>query len=76
MSLMIADWGSGAFGGNFIFFPDTVKRFLVGGLQLSGDLGVFLWAGIILYLGALVLAAKVGGIFRHLTFVTQHKVVD
>jgi hypothetical protein len=37
MSLMIAVWGSGAFGGNFIFFPDTVKRFLVDGFQLSGD---------------------------------------
>ena len=50
MSLMIAVWGSGAFGGNFIFFPDTIKRFLVDGFQLSGDLGVFLWVGIILYL--------------------------
>ena len=58
VSLLIALWGSGAIGGNFMFIPDAVKPFLVGGFQLAGDLAVFLWVGILLYVGALVLAKK------------------
>jgi hypothetical protein len=76
VSLMIALWGSGAIGGKFMFIPDAIKPFLVGGFQLAGDLAVFLWVGILLFFGALVLARKVGWIGRLLTFVTQSKAVD
>ena len=76
VSLMIALWGSGAIGGKFMFIPDAIKPFLVGGFQLAGDLAVFLWVGILLFSGALVLARKVGWIGRLLTFVTQSKAVD
>jgi hypothetical protein len=75
MSLLIALWGSGAIGGNFMFIPDAIKPFLVGGFQLAGDLAVFLWVGILLYVGALVLARKIGWIDRIIAFVTQYKVV-
>ena len=75
VSLMIALWGSGAIGGKFMFIPDAIKPFLVGGFQLAGDLAVFLWVGILLFFGALVLARKVGWIGRVLTFVTQYKLV-
>jgi hypothetical protein len=74
VSLLIALWGSGAIGGNFMFIPDAVKPFLVGGFQLAGDLAVFLWVGILLYVGALVLARKMGWIDRFLNFVTRYKV--
>lgn len=73
--LMIALWGSGAIGGKFMFIPDAIKPFLVGGFQLAGDLAVFLWVGILLFFGSLVLARKVGWIGRILTFVTQYKPV-
>jgi len=76
VSLMIALWGSGAIGGKFMFIPDAIKPFLVGGFQLAGDLAVFLWVGILLFFGALVLARKVGWIGRLLTFVTQSKAID
>ena len=74
VSLLIALWGSGAIGGNFMFIPYAVKPFLVGGFQLAGDLAVFLWVGILLYVGALVLARKIGWIDRFLNFVTRYKV--
>jgi hypothetical protein len=74
VSLLIALWGSGAIGGNFMFIPDAVKPFLVGGFQLAGDLAVFLWVGILLYFGVLVLARKIGWINRFLDFVTRYKV--
>jgi hypothetical protein len=75
VSLLIALWGSGAIGGKFMFIPDAVKPFIVGGFQLAGDLAVFLWVGILLYVGALVLARKIGWIDRLLSFVTQSKLV-
>jgi hypothetical protein len=75
VSLLIALWGSGAIGGNFMFIPDAIKPFLVGGFQLAGDLAVFLWVGILLYVGALVLAKKIRWIDQIITFVTQYKVV-
>jgi hypothetical protein len=75
VSLMIALWGSGAIGGKFMFIPDAIKPFIVGGFQLAGDLAVFFWVGILLFFGALVLARKVGWIGRILTFVTQYKPV-
>jgi hypothetical protein len=74
VSLMIALWGSGAIGGNFMFIPEAIKPLLVGGFQLAGDLAVFLWVGVLLYFGALVLSRKVGWINQLLFFVTQHKV--
>jgi hypothetical protein len=76
VSLMIALWGSGAIGGKFMFIPDAIKPFLVGGFQLAGDLAVFLWVGILLFFGALALARKVRWIGRLLTLVTQSKAVD
>jgi hypothetical protein len=75
VSLMIALWGSGAIGGKFMFIPDAIKPFLVGGFQLAGDLAVFFWVGLLLFFGALVLARKVGWIGRILTLVTQYKSV-
>ena len=75
LSLRIAVWGSSTFGGTFMFFPDAIKPFLVGGFQLAGDLAVFLWVGTLLYVGALVLARKIGWIDRIIAFVTQYKVV-
>jgi hypothetical protein len=57
-----------------MFIPDAVKPFLVGGFQLAGDLAVFLWVGILLYFGVLVLARKIGWINRFLDFVTRYKV--
>jgi hypothetical protein len=75
VSLMIALWGSGAIGGKFMFIPDAIKPFLVGGFQLAGDLAVFFWVGLLLFVGALVLARKVGWIGRILTLVTQYKSV-
>ena len=75
VSLMIALWGSGAIGGNFMFIPDPIKPVLVGGFQLAGDLAVFLWVGILLYVIALVLARKISWIDRLLTLVNQPKTV-
>jgi hypothetical protein len=72
VSLMIALWGSGAIGGNFMFIPDGIKPLLVGGFQLAGDLAVFLWVGILLYFGALVLGRKIGWIGQLLSFVTRN----
>jgi hypothetical protein len=72
-SLMIAVWGSGAFGGNFMFIPPAIKPFLIGGFQLAGDLAIFLWVGILLYTGALVLARKIEWFSKLLVFVTRSK---
>jgi hypothetical protein len=68
---MIAVWGSGAFGGNRMFIRDAIKLFLVGGFQLARDLADFVWVGILLYVGALVLAKKIGWFAQFLTFVAQ-----
>lgn len=73
-SLLIALWGSGAIGGKFMFIPDAIKPVLIGGFQLAGDLAVFLWVGILLYVGALVVARKIGWISRLLALVTRSKV--
>ena len=73
VSLMIALWGSGAIGGNFMFIPDGIKPLLVGGFQLAGDLAVFLWVGILLYFGALVLGRKIRWIGQIITFVTRNR---
>jgi hypothetical protein len=75
ISLLIAVWGSGAFGGNFMFIPPAVKPFLIGGFQLAGDLAIFLWVGILLYVGTMVLARKIGWINRLLSFVTKNEAV-
>ena len=75
ISLLIAVWGSGAFGGNFMFIPPAVKPFLIGGFQLAGDLAIFLWVGILLYVGTMVLARKIGWINRLLFFVTKNEAV-
>ena len=74
-SLFIALWGSGAIGGKFMFIPEAIKPVLVGGFQLAGDLAVFLWVGILLYAGALVMARKVRWISRLLTLVTRSKAI-
>lgn len=74
VSLLIALWGSGAFGGNFMFIPPAIKPVLVGGFQLAGDLAVFLWVGILLYVGALVVARKIEWFSRIIDFVTRIKV--
>jgi hypothetical protein len=71
--LLIAVWGSGAFGGNFTFIPAAIKPFLIGGFQLSGDLAVFLWVGILMYFGSLVLARRIGWLGKVLLFVTQSR---
>ena len=73
ISLLIAVWGSGAFGGNFTFIPAAIKPFLIGGFQLSGDLAVFLWVGILMYFGSLVLARRIGWFGKVLSFVTQSR---
>jgi hypothetical protein len=73
ISLLIAVWGSGAFGGNFTFIPAAIKPFLIGGFQLSGDLAVFLWVGILMYFGSLVLARRIGWFRKVLSFVTQSR---
>jgi hypothetical protein len=75
VSLIVALWGSGAMGGNFTFIPDAIKPLLVGGFQLAGDLAVFLWVGILLYVSSLVLARKIDWIARVITFITQHRAV-
>jgi hypothetical protein len=75
VSLFIALWGSGAIGGNFMFIPPAIKPVLIGGFQLAGDLAVFLWVGILLYVGALVLARKIDWFSRLLFFITRSKVV-
>lgn len=72
-SLLIALWGSGAIGGNFMFIPDAIKPFLVGGFQLAGDLAVFSWVGILLYVGSLVLARKIVWVERLLQVITRYK---
>ena len=74
VSLFIALWGSGAIGGKFMFIPEGIKPVLIGGFQLAGDLAVFLWVGILLYFGALVVARKIGWIGRLLDVVTRSKV--
>jgi hypothetical protein len=74
-SLFIALWGSGAIGGKFMFIPEAIKPVLVGGFQLAGDLAVFLWVGILLYAGALVMARKVRWISRLLGLVTRSKAI-
>jgi hypothetical protein len=71
--LLIAVWGSGAFGGNFTFIPAAIKPFLIGGFQLSGDLAVFLWVGILMYFGSLVLARRIGWLGKVLSFLTQSR---
>jgi hypothetical protein len=73
VSLVIALWGSGAIGGNFMFIPAAIKPILVGGFQLAGDLAVFLWVGILLHVGALVVASKIEWFGRFLAFVTRSK---
>jgi hypothetical protein len=73
ISLLIAVWGSGAFGGNFTFIPAAIKPFLIGGFQLSGDLAIFLWVGILMYFGSLVLARRIGWLGKVLSFVTQSR---
>lgn len=73
ISLMIAVWGSGAFGGNFMFIPSFIKPFIIGGFQLAGDLAIFLWVGILLYAGALVLAREFGWFGKILAIVTRSK---
>jgi hypothetical protein len=73
VSLMIALWGSGAIGGNFMFIPDVIRPLLVGGFQLAGDLAIFLWVGILLYFGALVLGRKIRWIGQIITFVTRNR---
>jgi hypothetical protein len=70
-SLIIALWGSGAIGGNFLFIPAAIKPLLIGGIQLAGDLAVFLWVGILLHIGALVVAKKIEWFGRFLAFVTR-----
>jgi len=76
VSLLIALWGSGAIGGGFMFIPDAIKPLLVGGFQLAGDLAVFLWVGILLYFGALVLGRKIGWMGQLLSFVTRIKTLS
>ena len=71
VSLIIALWGSGAIGGNFLFIPAAIKPLLIGGFQLAGDLAVFLWIGILLHVGALVVAKKIEWFGRFLAFVTR-----
>jgi hypothetical protein len=73
ISLIIAVWGSGAFGGNFMFIPPAIKPFLIGGFQLAGDLAIFFWVGVLLYTGALVLARKIGWFGKILAIVTRSK---
>jgi hypothetical protein len=73
LSLFIALWGSGAIGGNFMFIPAAIKPLLVGGFQLAGDLAVFLWVGILLYVGALVVARKIKWFGRLLDLITRSK---
>jgi hypothetical protein len=70
-SLIIALWGSGAIGGNFLFIPAAIKPILIGGFQLAGDLAVFMWVGILLHVGALVVANKIEWVGRFLAFVTR-----
>jgi hypothetical protein len=70
-SLLIALWGSGAIGGNFLFIPATIKPLVIGGFQLAGDLAIFLWVGILLHVGTLVVANKIEWVGRLLAFVTQ-----
>ena len=74
-SLFIALWGSGAIGGKFMFIPESIKPVLVGGFQLAGDLAVFLWVGMLLYVGALVMARKVPWISRLLGLVTRSNAI-
>ena len=76
VSLLIALWGSGAIGGGLMFIPDAIKPLLVGGFQLAGDLGVFLWVGILLYFGALVVGKKIGWMGQLLSFVTRSKTLS
>jgi hypothetical protein len=73
ISLTIAVWGSGAFGGNFMFIPTAIKPFLIGGFQLAGDLAIFLWVGILLYVCILVLAKKIEWFGKLVVFVTGTK---
>jgi len=73
VSLMIALWGSGAIGGNFMFIPPVIKPLLIGGFQLAGDLAVFLWVGILLYVVSLVLAREMRWFGRLLAWVTRSK---
>lgn len=73
ISLTTAVWGSAAFGGNFTFIPLAIKPFLVGGFQLAGDLAVFLWVGILLYICSLVLAKKIIWFGKLVAFVTGAK---
>jgi hypothetical protein len=75
VSLLIALWGSGAFGGNFMFIPPAIKPVLVGGFQLAGDLAVFLWVGILLYVGALVVSRKIGWFSQLLNLITRYKTI-
>jgi hypothetical protein len=71
--LFIALWGSGAIGGNFMFIPPAIKPLLIGGFQLAGDLAVFLWVGILLFVVALVLARKIGWFSHLLALITRTK---
>jgi hypothetical protein len=73
ISLMIAVWGSGAFGGNLLFIPPAIKPFLIGGFQLAGDLAIFLWVGILLHVCILVLAKKIEWFGKLVVFVTGTK---
>jgi hypothetical protein len=73
VSLLIALWGSAAFGDSFLFIPPSVKPFLVYGFHLLGDLAVFLWVGILLYMSSLVAASKMGWFRKLLGLITRTK---
>jgi hypothetical protein len=73
ISLMTAVWGSGALGGGITFIPPGLKPFLIGGFQLAGDLAVFIWVGLLLYFGGLVLAMKIDWFGKLLVLVTRSK---
>jgi hypothetical protein len=56
-----------------MFIPAAIKPFVIGGFQLAGDLAVFMWVGMLMYIVSLVVARKVNWFSKVLMFVTRSK---
>ena len=70
LSLMVALWGSSALGNSLSVIPLEIKPYLIGGFQLFGDLMGFVWVGILMHFGSMVVATKLNWFHRILGFVS------
>lgn len=70
LSLLFALWGSAALGNSLTIIPTDIKPYLIGGFQLFGDVLVFVWVGILLHFGSMVVATQLSWFDRTLIFIS------